>query len=187
MYFVKSRDAGWDCKKSGWNVGGPGLGCFGLNRPGWTQLTRLELFQPNWTLERKRVGSDSSGGFLESAQLFRKAKRMLNIPVTRLAVQRETTLPEALDGILMQDRWFPTPKRIPEVTVVVVWFQSYRARPRNRPNWVVFGSDITTVAPDGILTQGQWLLTPKRPPEVTVVIVRRKESRIDSICKENHG
>ncbi|PKI69344.1 hypothetical protein CRG98_010278 [Punica granatum] len=53
----------------------------------------------------------------------------------------------------------------------------------SRPDWAVFGSevtrvaldgilmqvfrsDVTTISPDGILRQGQWLPTPKRPPEV---------------------
>ncbi|OWM83062.1 hypothetical protein CDL15_Pgr011744 [Punica granatum] len=84
------------------------------------------------------------------------------------------------------------------MAVVVVWFQSYRvdpyspakitenkARPGNRPDWAVFRSNVTMVAPDGILLQGWWLPTSKRPPEVTVVIVRRKESRVDPICKKN--
>ncbi|PKI54609.1 hypothetical protein CRG98_025123 [Punica granatum] len=59
---------------------------------------------------------------------------------------------------------------------------------RNKPEQirqVVIGSDVTTVAPDGILLQGQWIPTPKRPPEVTVVVARRKQSRVDPICKEN--
>ncbi|PKI77725.1 hypothetical protein CRG98_001849 [Punica granatum] len=33
----------------------------------------------------------------------------------------------------------------------------------SRPDWAVFGSEITTVALDGILMQGRWLPTPKRP------------------------
>ncbi|PKI78418.1 hypothetical protein CRG98_001191 [Punica granatum] len=60
-----------------------------------------------------------------------------------------------------------------------------RARPRNKPDWAVFGSNVTTVALDEILLQVQWLPTPKRPPEVAMVVVRRKEPRIDLICKEN--
>ncbi|OWM87871.1 hypothetical protein CDL15_Pgr008317 [Punica granatum] len=79
----------------------------------------------------------------------------------------------ASDGILMQGRWLSTPKRPLEVAVVVVWSQNCqvdpyspakitknRARPGYKPDWVVFGSDVTTVAPDGILRQGWWLLTP---------------------------
>ncbi|OWM76841.1 hypothetical protein CDL15_Pgr016488 [Punica granatum] len=67
----------------------------------------------------------------------------------------------APNGMLMQGRWLPTPKRTPEVVVVVVWLQSYRVnpyspskitenrvRPGNRPDWAIFGSDVTTVAPD---------------------------------------
>ncbi|OWM66808.1 hypothetical protein CDL15_Pgr012400 [Punica granatum] len=66
-----------------------------------------------------------------------------------------------------------TPKRLLEVAMVVIWFQTYRVdlyspvkitenrvRLENRPNRAVFGSDVTTVSPDGILRQGQWLLTP---------------------------
>ncbi|PKI51776.1 hypothetical protein CRG98_027824 [Punica granatum] len=93
-------------------------------------------------------------------------------------IQKETALPEAPDGILLQGRWPPTPKRPSEVTVVVVWFQSYRVDPyspakitKNRLDWAVLGSEDTTEAPDGILLQGWWLLTLKRPPEVTVVFV----------------
>ncbi|PKI72118.1 hypothetical protein CRG98_007505 [Punica granatum] len=59
-----------------------------------------------------------------------------------------------------------------------------RAHLGNRRDWAVFGSNITTVAPDGILRQGQQLPTPNRPLEVTVVVVMRKESRIDSIYKK---
>ncbi|OWM72551.1 hypothetical protein CDL15_Pgr005020 [Punica granatum] len=79
----------------------------------------------------------------------------------------------APDVILMQGQWLPTPKRPPEVAVVVVWFQTYRVDPyspakitenrvrlENKPNWAVFGSDVTTVSPDGILRQCQWLRTP---------------------------
>ncbi|PKI56562.1 hypothetical protein CRG98_023088 [Punica granatum] len=104
----------------------------------------------------------------------------------------------APDGILMQGRWLPTPKRLPEVAVVIVCFQSYRVdpyslakitenriRPRNRPDWAVFESDFTTVAPNGILRQGQRLQTPNRPPEVAAVFVLQKDSPIDLICKKN--
>ncbi|PKI58782.1 hypothetical protein CRG98_020841 [Punica granatum] len=48
----------------------------------------------------------------------------------------------------------------------------------------VFGSEFTTVDPDGILMQGQRLLTPNSPPEVMVVVIRRKGSQIDPICKK---
>ncbi|PKI64871.1 hypothetical protein CRG98_014738 [Punica granatum] len=79
----------------------------------------------------------------------------------------------APDGILMQGPSFPTPKRPPEVAVVVVWFQNCRvdpyssakitknrARLGNRPDWAVFRSNVTTVAPDGNLMQGQRLPIP---------------------------
>ncbi|PKI73240.1 hypothetical protein CRG98_006375 [Punica granatum] len=88
--------------------------------------------------------------------------------------------------------WLPTLKRPPEVVVVVIWFQSCRvdpyshakitenrARPKNRSDWAVFGSDVTTVAPDGILMQGQRVPTPKRPPEVAVVVVWFQSCRVD--------
>ncbi|PKI73823.1 hypothetical protein CRG98_005807 [Punica granatum] len=105
---IQSRDAGGDCKKSGWTFVGSGLGCFSLNRPDWnTEQTRLA-----------QVGSDVAT--------------------------------EAPDGILRQG----------------------------------FGSEFTTVDPDGILMQGQRLPTPNSPPEVMVVVVWRKESRIDPICKK---
>ncbi|PKI44999.1 hypothetical protein CRG98_034606 [Punica granatum] len=71
---------------------------------------------------------------------------------------------EAPGGILRQGRWLSTPKRLPEVAAVVIWFQW---------SWL----EVTMVAPDGILLQGQWLPTPKRPPKVTVLVIRRKESR----------
>ncbi|PKI50466.1 hypothetical protein CRG98_029149 [Punica granatum] len=45
----------------------------------------------------------------------------------------------------------------------------------------VFGSEFTTVDPDGILMQGQRLPTPNSPLEVIVVVVWRKGSRIDPI------
>ncbi|PKI61507.1 hypothetical protein CRG98_018091 [Punica granatum] len=41
----------------------------------------------------------------------------------------------------------------------------------SRPDWPVLGSEVTTVAPDGILMQGRWLPTPNRPPEVAVMVV----------------
>ncbi|PKI49241.1 hypothetical protein CRG98_030350 [Punica granatum] len=111
---------------------------------------------------------------------------------TRLAVRKETALLEASNSILLQGRWFPTPKRPLEVAVVVIWFKccrvdpyspakitENRARLGNKPDWAVLGSDVTTVVPDGILVQGRWLHTPKRPPVVTVVVVWRKEIRVD--------
>ncbi|PKI36002.1 hypothetical protein CRG98_043577 [Punica granatum] len=59
-----------------------------------------------------------------------------------------------------------------------------RARPRNRLDWTIFGSDVTMVSPDEILRQGQRLPTPNSPPEVIVVVVLRKESQIDQIYKK---
>ncbi|OWM66804.1 hypothetical protein CDL15_Pgr012396 [Punica granatum] len=80
--------------------------------------------------------------------------------------------------------------------VVVVCSQSYRVDsyspakitenrvcPGNWPNWAVFRSKFTTVDSNRILMQGQWLPTPNSPPEVSVVVDFRKESRIDLICK----
>ncbi|PKI57236.1 hypothetical protein CRG98_022381 [Punica granatum] len=64
--------------------------------------------------------------------------------------------------------------------------QAKWSTPRKRPDWASFRSDVTMVAPDGILRQRRWLPTPKRPPEVTVMVVRRKGSRVNPICKENH-
>ncbi|PKI49537.1 hypothetical protein CRG98_030074 [Punica granatum] len=71
-----------------------------------------------------------------------------------------------------------------QVTVVVVWFRTCRVDPyspakitknrvglENRPDWAIFGSDVTTVSLDGILMQGQWLLTPKRTLEVALVVI----------------
>ncbi|PKI42656.1 hypothetical protein CRG98_036938 [Punica granatum] len=48
----------------------------------------------------------------------------------------------------------------------------------------VFWSEFSTVDPDGILMQGQRLPTPNSPPEVMVVVVWLKGSRIDPICKK---
>ncbi|PKI58361.1 hypothetical protein CRG98_021236 [Punica granatum] len=39
-------------------------------------------------------------------------------------------------------------------------------------------------APSGILLQGHRLPTPKKPPKVAVVVVWRKETRVDPICKK---
>ncbi|OWM90906.1 hypothetical protein CDL15_Pgr027393 [Punica granatum] len=152
----------------------------------------MELDRPD------RMLADSTG-IREKTSMFERLEWLLGeCSETRLAVRKESALPEAPYGILLQGRWLLTPKRPPEVTVVVVWFHSCRvdpysstkitenrAPPGNRPDWAVFGSDVTRVVPDGILMQGQWLPTPKRPSEVTVVVFRRKESRIDLICKEN--
>ncbi|PKI67873.1 hypothetical protein CRG98_011731 [Punica granatum] len=210
------------------------LGCSGKPRG---CLTSLRSF---WKESRRRFFGNQEQSQVSKTETDRTGSKQ-----TRLAVQKEMALPEAPNGILMQGRqvptpkrptepckdqakqstpsnrpdlasfgsdvttvapdrilmqgqWLPTPKRPPEVTVVVVWFQSYRvdpytpakitknrARPGNRPDWVVFGSDVTMVAPDGILMQGQWFPTPKRPLEFAVVVVQRKDSRIGSICKEN--
>ncbi|OWM72923.1 hypothetical protein CDL15_Pgr016555 [Punica granatum] len=49
----------------------------------------------------------------------------------------------------------------------------------SRPDWAVFGSEVATVAPNGILMQGRWLPTPKRPPKVAVVVVRFQSYRVD--------
>ncbi|OWM77481.1 hypothetical protein CDL15_Pgr016878 [Punica granatum] len=49
----------------------------------------------------------------------------------------------------------------------------------SRPDWAVFGSDVTTVDPDGILMQDQWLPTLKGPPEVVVVVVWFQTYRVD--------
>ncbi|PKI60438.1 hypothetical protein CRG98_019179 [Punica granatum] len=54
-----------------------------------------------------------------------------------------------------------------------------QSTPRNRPDWASLESDITTVTPNCILLQGQWLSTLKRPPEVTVVVVWRARLWID--------
>ncbi|PKI50186.1 hypothetical protein CRG98_029430 [Punica granatum] len=40
-----------------------------------------------------------------------------------------------------------------------------RVHSGNWPVWAVFGSEFTTVDPDGILRQGQRLPTPNSPPE----------------------
>ncbi|PKI40704.1 hypothetical protein CRG98_038904 [Punica granatum] len=81
--------------------------------------------------------------------------------------------------------------------MVVVCSQSYwvdpyrlakitenRVRLENRPDWAVFGSDVTVVSSDGILRQSQWRLTPNSPPEVAVVVIFRKESQIDPIYEK---
>ncbi|OWM78198.1 hypothetical protein CDL15_Pgr015017 [Punica granatum] len=60
-----------------------------------------------------------------------------------------------------------------------------RVCPGSWPDWAVVGSEFTTVDPDGILMQGQLLPTPNLPPEVMVVVIWRKGSRIDPICKKN--
>ncbi|OWM77124.1 hypothetical protein CDL15_Pgr013215 [Punica granatum] len=73
----------------------------------------------------------------------------------------------------MQGQWLSTPKRSPEVAMMVVWSQTYQVDPyspakitkskvrlENKPDWAVFGSNVTTVSPNGILGQGRWLLTP---------------------------
>ncbi|PKI58129.1 hypothetical protein CRG98_021478 [Punica granatum] len=59
-----------------------------------------------------------------------------------------------------------------------------RVRPGKRPDSAVFRSEFTTVDPDGTLMQGQQIPTPNSPPEVMVVVVWRKGSRIDPICKK---
>ncbi|PKI52161.1 hypothetical protein CRG98_027457 [Punica granatum] len=59
-----------------------------------------------------------------------------------------------------------------------------RVRPGNWPDWAVFGSEFTTVDPDGILIQGQRLPTPNSPPEVMVWSFWGKGSRINPICKK---
>ncbi|PKI78553.1 hypothetical protein CRG98_001060 [Punica granatum] len=59
-----------------------------------------------------------------------------------------------------------------------------RARLEFRTRLAQVGSDIATEAPDGIFELGQRLSTANSPPEVTVVVVFRKESSIDPICKK---
>ncbi|PKI40628.1 hypothetical protein CRG98_038977 [Punica granatum] len=80
---------------------------------------------------------------------------------------------DRLGWAVLQPDWQFLVRRSPQVAVVVVWFQSCRVDPYspakitknivrlgNRPDWAVFGFDVTTVAPDGILRQGQQLPTP---------------------------
>ncbi|OWM70939.1 hypothetical protein CDL15_Pgr013120 [Punica granatum] len=83
------------------------------------------------------------------------------------------------------------------MAVAVVWFQTYRVDPyspvkitnnrvrlENGPNWEVFGSDVTTVSPNGIFRV--------RPvaPDSSLTLGGgcsgsfAKESRIDPICKK---
>ncbi|PKI56498.1 hypothetical protein CRG98_023136 [Punica granatum] len=76
-------------------------------------------------------------------------------------------------GFLAGSPQFWTPKGPSLVLVVVVWSHICRVDPyspakitenrvrlENRPDWAVFGSDVTPVSPDGILRQSQWFPTP---------------------------
>ncbi|PKI72873.1 hypothetical protein CRG98_006741 [Punica granatum] len=81
------------------------------------------------------------------------------------------------DGTLKSQSYWVDPYSPAKITENIV-------HPGNWPNWAVFGSKFTTVDPDGILMQGQRFPTPNSPLEVMVVVVWRKGSRIDSICKK---
>ncbi|OWM76874.1 hypothetical protein CDL15_Pgr010261 [Punica granatum] len=96
-----------------------------------------------------------------------------NAGQTRLAQVGTDVATEAPDGILRQGQRLLTPNGPPEVAVVVFWSQSYRVDPYSpakitenrarleiRTRLAPVGSDVATEAPDGILRQGQWLLTP---------------------------
>ncbi|PKI66854.1 hypothetical protein CRG98_012720 [Punica granatum] len=145
----------------------------------WLEQTRMAATDPDWASFKSDVTTVAPNGILMQGRWPPTPK----IPPKPYKDQTKQSVPRnrpewarfgsdvttvAPDGILMQGRWFPTPKRPPEVAVVVVWFQSYRVdpyslakitenrvRPRNRPDWARFGSDVTTVAPDGILMQGR--------------------------------
>ncbi|PKI61585.1 hypothetical protein CRG98_018014 [Punica granatum] len=80
----------------------------------------MELDRPNQAL------ADPSGTREKTSRFGRLGWLLGKCSDTRLVVRKETALPEAPGGILLQGRWLPTPKRPPEVAVVVVWFQSYR-------------------------------------------------------------
>ncbi|PKI63032.1 hypothetical protein CRG98_016556 [Punica granatum] len=60
----------------------------------------------------------------------------------------------------------------------------HAARLEFRTRLAQVGLDVATEAPDGIFEQGQRLPTANSPPEVAVVVVFRKESWIDPICKK---
>ncbi|PKI44998.1 hypothetical protein CRG98_034605 [Punica granatum] len=118
--------------------------------------------------KHKNSGDNSNRG--KETGLDPKRSNLALGYLSKRLIREVTTV--APDGILMQGQWLPPPKRPSEVAVVVVWFQTYRVdlySPakftenrvllENKPDWAVFGSDVTTVSPDGILRQGQCLST----------------------------
>ncbi|PKI60744.1 hypothetical protein CRG98_018864 [Punica granatum] len=110
-----------------------------------------------------------------------KSWTRLEAEQTQLAQVGSDVATKAPDGILRQGQWLWIAKGPLSVAVVVVCSQSYwvdpyrlakitknRVRLENRSDWAVFRSDVTVVSSDGILRQGQRLLTPNSPPEVAV-------------------
>ncbi|OWM91340.1 hypothetical protein CDL15_Pgr000284 [Punica granatum] len=55
---------------------------------------------------------------------------------------------------------------------------------KGRPDWEVWEETVLSEAPDGILLQGLWLPTPKRPLEVAVAVVWQEKPRVDPIYKK---
>ncbi|OWM64672.1 hypothetical protein CDL15_Pgr013830 [Punica granatum] len=124
------------------------LGCSGKPRG---CLTSLRSF---WKESRRRFFGNQEQSQVSKTETDRTGSKQ-----TRLAVQKEMALPEAPNGILMQGRQVPTPKRPTEVTVMVVWFQSSRvdlyspakikqnrARPVTDPTWQSYRVDPYTPA-----------------------------------------
>ncbi|PKI51096.1 hypothetical protein CRG98_028525 [Punica granatum] len=126
-------------EKSGWTTGGSGLGRFGLAQ------TRI-------------VATDSIGA-----------------SSTRLGTQEKIGRFRRLGWLLGECSNVPDSQE--DFSAVVLGGehlykdQTKESTPRNKPDWASFGSFVTTVAPDGILLQGRRLPTPKRPPEVAIVVV----------------
>ncbi|PKI52285.1 hypothetical protein CRG98_027327 [Punica granatum] len=99
-----------------------------------------------------------------------------NTGQTQLAQVGSDVATEAPDGILRQE--------LSGRPVQSCKNTQNRARLEFRTRLAQVGSDVATEAPEGIFEQGQQLPTANSSPKVAVVVVFRKESWIDPICKK---
>ncbi|PKI71926.1 hypothetical protein CRG98_007694 [Punica granatum] len=143
------------------------------SRPDWQQQPCLEQFDPTGHPGEKRLVRAARVAFRRVLKCFGKLRGYL----TSLRWFWEESM-RGFSGNQKQNQSYRVDPYSPaELT-------ENRVRHGNWPDWAVFGSEFTTVDPDGILMQGQRLPTPNSPPEVMVVVFWRKGSRIDPICKK---
>ncbi|PKI61212.1 hypothetical protein CRG98_018395 [Punica granatum] len=158
----------------------------------------LDPKRSGWAVFESDITTVALDGILMQGQWLSTSKRPSEVAVVVVWFQTYRVDPyipaKIMENIANGYRLLTDP---PKVTVVVVWFQNYRVDPyisakitenreclQNRPDWAVFGTNFTTVSPDGILRQSQRILTPKGTPEVASVLVLQKDFRIDLICKK---
>ncbi|PKI70109.1 hypothetical protein CRG98_009572 [Punica granatum] len=142
-------------------------------RPSCQQQARLEQFDPTGHPGENRPVRAAWVAFRRGLNCSRKLRGCL----TSLQWFREECTGGVSGNQKQSQSYWVDPYSPTKIT-------ENRVCPENWPYWAVFGSEFTTVDPDGILMQGQRLPTPNSPMKVMVVVVWRKGSRIDPICKK---